>query len=111
MGTITISIDDALEGKLREWAARLYGSSRGGLSRVIEAALASYFVQLERRSRATRVYRALKEGRVVAEAGSLEELAEKLKSIGLEPRGLRIVCESPLKPVARGGYRMRRVGG
>lgn len=110
MGTITISIDDGLERRLRELAERLYGSSRGGLSKLIETALTSYFAQLELRH-SDRVYRALRGGEVVAEASSLRELARKLGEAGIEPRGLRVVCSKPLKTMARGGYRLRRSGG
>jgi len=48
MGTLTISLADEVEKKLREVATRLYGSRRGALSNVIENALKNYFTLLER---------------------------------------------------------------
>lgn len=103
-----MSIDDEVEKRLRRIAEMLYGSSRGGLSKVIENALESYFAALERSSGASRVsFKALKGGTVVAEADSLEELARVLRDRGIEPRGLRIVSSRPVKPVVHGGYRVR----
>ncbi|MBO3833254.1 MAG: hypothetical protein FGF51_07765 [Candidatus Brockarchaeota archaeon] len=108
MGTITISLNDDVEKKLRSIVRRLYGSSKGGMSRVIESALTNYFAILDKSADYEKtVFKALREGNVVAEASTLEELASILKSRGIEPRGLRIVSTKPIKPVARGGYRMR----
>lgn len=108
MGTITISLRDDVEEKLRDFVERTYGSSKGGLSKVIENAIENYFATL---SRTRRSFKALREGVAVAEAETLEELASILRKKGIEPRGLRIVSTSPLKPVARGGYRVKPTPG
>lgn len=47
MGTITISLNDDVEKKLRSIVRRLYGSSKGGMSRVIESA-SNYFAILDK---------------------------------------------------------------
>jgi len=108
MGTITISLSNDVEKKLRNIVKRLYGSSKGGMSKVIEDALTNYFVILERSMNEDKtIFKALREGNIVAEANTLEELASILKSKGIEPRGLRIVSIKPVKPVVHGGYRMR----
>ena len=49
MGTITISIDDELAERLRRVAERLYGSRRGGMSKIVEGVLRNYLSMLEER--------------------------------------------------------------
>ncbi|MEM2275854.1 MAG: hypothetical protein QXN75_04510 [Thermoproteota archaeon] len=108
MGTITISLSDEIEKKLRDIAKHLYGSSRGGMSKVIENALTSYFAILNKATEGDKtVFKAFKGNNVVAEANTLGELAAILKSKGIEPRGIRIISTKPVKPVIRGGYRMK----
>jgi len=110
MGTITISLSDDVEKRLRNIVRHLYGSSKGGMSKVIENALTNYFAVLDKSAGDDKMaFKAMKEGDVVAEANTLEELASVLKSKGIEPRGLRIVSTKPVKPVVRGGYRMRSI--
>jgi len=67
----------------------------------------NYFAILEGSSNDKTIFKALKEGKVMAEASSLDELASILKSKNIDPRGLRIVSTKPVKPVVRGGYRMK----
>ncbi|MGQ9691854.1 MAG: hypothetical protein ACUVQY_11500, partial [Thermoproteota archaeon] len=106
----TISIDDEVEKKLRNTAKLMYGSGKGGLSKIIENALENYFATLSRNMDAGKAtFKALKEGVVVAEADSLEELAQALRKKGIEPRGLRIISSRPVKPVAHSGYRMKPI--
>ena len=110
MGTLTISLDNEVEKKLREVATRLYGSRRGALSNVIESALKNYFTLLEKVGSSGEVsFKALKGDMVVAEADTLDELAKILKEKGFEPRGLRIVSSKPLSSPAHVGYRIIRV--
>ncbi len=108
MGTITISLSNDIEKKLRNIVKRLHGSSKGGMSKVIEDALTNYFAILEKSMDEDKtIFKALRGEDIVAEASTLEELASILKSKGIEPRGLRIVSTKPVKPVVHGGYRMR----
>jgi metal-responsive CopG/Arc/MetJ family transcriptional regulator len=106
VGTITISIDDELAEKLRRVAERFYGSRRG-MSKIVENALRSYLAVLEKERNIK--YIALKEGSILAEASTLSELADKLKALGVEPRGLRILRSSGVKSPVRGGYRLKSV--
>ena len=109
MGTLTISLDDEVEKKLREIATRLYGSRKGALSNVIESALKNYFTLLERAgSSGGASFKALKGDTVVAEADTLDVLAEILKKKGVEPRGLRVVSSKPISSPAHAGYRIIR---
>ena len=104
MGTITIFIDDELAERLRKAAERFYGSRRG-MSKIVENALRSYLAMLEKERNIK--YIALKEGSILAEAPTLSELADKLKVLGVEPRGLRILRSSGVKSPVRGGYRLK----
>jgi predicted transcriptional regulator len=107
VATITISIDDGLAEQLRRVAERFYGSRRGGMSKIVENALRSYLAMLEEERNIK--YIALKEGSILAEAPTLSELADKLKALGVEPRGLRILRNSGIKSPIRGGYRLKSV--
>ncbi|MGB9805196.1 MAG: hypothetical protein ACP5HX_04365 [Thermoproteota archaeon] len=108
MGTITISLSDDIEKKLRIIVKHLYGSSKGSLSKVIEDALENYFSTLNKSANSDKkVFKAIKEGRVVAEANTLEELASILKKKEIEPRGLRIISTKSIRPIVHGGYRIK----
>ena len=54
-------------------------------------------------------YFALKEGKVLAEAPSLSELAARIREMGVEARGLRILRSKSFKSIARGGYRLKGI--
>ena len=109
MGTLTISLDDGVEKKLREVAVRLYGSRKGALSTVIESALKNYFTLLDKAASGGEVsFKALRGDTVVAEAKTLDELAEIIKRKRVEPRGLRIVSSKPITSPAQTGYRIIR---
>jgi len=109
MGTITISLDDDVEKKLRDLVRRMHGSRKGGLSKVIESALENYFASVDRPIKSGEVsFKALKEGAVVAEANTLDDLASILRKKRIEPRGLRIISSKPIRPVVHGGYRIKR---
>ena len=103
MGTLTIVLSDEVERKLRETVSKR-GSGKGMLSKIIEEALKSYLTSLERRDR---MYKAYKDDELVAEAESLDELANMLRSKGIDPRGLKIISTEVIKARARSGYRIR----
>jgi len=109
MGTITISLDDNIEKKLRDLVKRMHGSRKGGLSKVIESALENYFASVDSPIKSGEAsFKALKEGAVVAEANTLEDLASILRKIGIEPRGIRIISSKPIRPIVHGGYRIKQ---
>lgn len=109
MGVLTISIDDDIEKKLRNFVRRIHGSRKSSISRVIESALENYFALVDRpiKSGGTS-FKALKDGAVVAEANTLDELASILRKKSVEPRRLRIVSSKPIRPVVHGGYRIKQ---
>ncbi|ADC66530.1 conserved hypothetical protein [Ferroglobus placidus DSM 10642] len=102
MGTLTISISDEVEKKLRSFVKEKYGSSKGAMSKIIEEALKIYFSMLEKKKKVFRAYRGEE---LVAEARDLEELARILKEKNIDPRSVKIVSSEPIKPVARMGWK------
>jgi len=102
MGTLTISLSDEVERKLREVVKELYGSSKGAISRVIEDALKSYFSSLHRK---TVYFRAYRGDELIAQAPSLDELAEVLREKRVDPRDVRIISTEPIRPVIKRGWR------
>lgn len=99
MGTITISLNDEVEKKLRE---HVRNGGKGALSKVIEQALRLYFSKIEERKA---VFRAFKDNEQVAEAENLEELAKILRAKGIDPREVTILSSKPVKPVVMRGWR------
>lgn len=109
MGTLTIVLKDETENMLRRIVKQLYGSSRGGLSEVIDNAVRSYIARLEASSsQRSIIFRAFKGETLVIEAKNLDELAAALRDKGVDPRGLRIMSSQGVRPVARAGIRARR---
>jgi len=104
MGTITLFLKDDVEKILREIARYLYGSKKGSLSKVVEDALNLYRHVIEERGKRY-FYKAYKGDILVAEANSIDELAEKVRSKGVDVRGLRIISSKPLNKKIRTGYR------
>ncbi len=101
MGTLTISISDEIERKLRS-VVKEHGSGKGTMSKIIEDALKVYFSMLEKKKK---YFRAYKEEKLIAEAQDLEKLAEILKEKNIDPRSVKIVSSEAIKPVSRMGWR------
>lgn len=91
MGIITLKIDDELERRLRERAAS-GGAKRGAISQTVEQALKLLLGAEERAKKGTqgRTFIALSNGRRVAEAGSLKELATQLEKARVSPRDVLV---------------------
>jgi len=103
MGTLTIVLSDEVEREMRKIVSEIFGSEKGALSKFVENAIRNYIQMLKK---SEKIYRAYKGDLLIAEAKSLEDLANKLKEKGVDFRGIRIVC-SELRRVARAGYRLR----
>lgn len=95
MGTITVVLDDEVEAILRRLAMELYGGRRGSISKVVEDAIRLLAEKVEGRIRIK--YKAFKGDKLVAEAGSLRELAEELGAKGIDPREVVILRSPPPK--------------
>ena len=102
MGTITISLDNDIKKELRETARKLHGSNKGAISKVIEDALKNYFSSLKRENK---LFRAYKDDKLIAEAESLDKLAETLHKKGVDPRTVKIISSEPIKPIIKSGWR------
>lgn len=109
MGSLTIRISDDLELALRKKAAQLYGARKGSLSKAVEEAIRVWLATSEDTKDDRRIYRAFRGDKLIAEARTLDELAEKLKKSGESIRGLRILREPAPKRERRLGLRVRGV--
>ena len=106
MVNITVSISEDTVKRLRKVIREVYGSRKGTLSSLVEGAIRE---ALDRETGDEGVrYKAFRSGQVVAEGGSLDELAAALKKGGIEVRGLRIESSLPLRPAVRTGPRAGR---
>lgn len=106
MVNVTVSLPEDVVKRLRTTVKERYGGRKGALSGLVKEALEERMRSLEAAAQAPR-FRALEGGREIAEGGSLEELASKLRELGVDPRSVRIVSTPPLKQVARAGLRGR----
>ena len=106
MGTITIVLSDELEREIRERIAKGGKLRKGALSEFIENAVKMYLETLERRET---VFKAEKNGRIIAQATTLKELARKLKEKGIDPRQVRIIAHPTLSLEKRIGLRGKRI--
>jgi len=108
LGVITLKIDDELERKLRAKAGRLYGANKGTISASVEEALKAWLEGGKVEGGERRLYVAKRDGTKVAEAPSLRELAQKLKTTGTDPRDVVIESLPPIRSTQRMGLRTRR---
>jgi hypothetical protein len=105
MGIITLKIDDELERRLRRRVGER-GAARGALSKGVEEALARW---LGERREEERTFIALKDGEKLDEDSSLDGLAEKLRTRGVDPREVVIESVPPPPPTVRMGLPSKRV--
>lgn len=106
MGVITLKIDDKLESQLRRKAGKVYGASKGAISRSVEQAIASWLSAPVQRPPA-RTFSAFRNGQKVAEENDLRLLADDLRARGIDPRTAEIrATPSPPSP-ARLGLRTK----
>lgn len=108
MVNLTISLSEETVKRLRRAVKERYGGKKGALSNLIQEALRGHLDSLETVPSSQR-FRALRDEKVVAEADSLEDIAAKLRGLGIDPREVRIVSSEDLSPVARAGFRARAV--
>lgn len=107
MGIITVVISDELENEIRRLISSEKTAKKGALSKLVEDALWAYIRPKLYSNR--RVFKALKDNRVVAEASSLNELAEKPRNAGIDPREVKIFSSISYRKERRIGLRGSRV--
>lgn len=105
MGTITVVISDELEKEVRKIISREGRQRKGALSQLVENALRTYLETLKTRQT---TFKAIKDGKVVAQAENLEQLAAKLKKSGINPRQVRIIATPQPKTRKKMGLRGTR---
>lgn len=101
MGTLKVEIPDDLLRRLREHLRRR-GAGKGALSKFVSSAIERALLESE----LGRVFVAEAEGEEVARAHSLRELAEILKSRGIDPSAAKVRALPPPKSLARAGARV-----
>jgi hypothetical protein len=101
---VTLSLPEEVVRRLRKTAKERYGGRKGALSGLVKEALEEHLGSLEAERPVSR-FKAFKGEREVAEGGSLEELATRLGQLNVDPRAVRIISTTPLKPVIRVGLR------
>lgn len=92
MGVITLKIDDELEKRFRRRASEIFGLARGSLSKAFEEAMAVWLESrpsVEEQSLKSE-FSALKDGKIIGTAGSLAELAQRLRELHVDPRDTEI---------------------
>ena len=106
MTNVTVSLSPATVRRLRQYVNRVRGSKKGALSSLVENSVREALDRLE--TSAEVEFSAVKDGKIMAQSGSLGELARILKAKGIDPRAVRIVSKPPPAPAARLGLRTRR---
>ncbi|MDG6976132.1 MAG: hypothetical protein JRN27_08590 [Nitrososphaerota archaeon] len=101
MTNVTFALPDRTVRRLQKRAAEL-GRRKGVISEMVDAALTSYLDQAESAAR-NETFSAVNEGRAVASAGSLAELARKLRAMNVDARSVLIVSSEPVEPVVHLG--------
>lgn len=106
MTNITFSLPERTVRRLRKRAEQL-GGRKGVISEMVDDALTAYLDSAEDSAKGV-VYTATKDGKAVAVAGSLRELADALRAKGVDPRSVAILSNEPVEPVVHLGLRFRR---
>ena len=105
---VTVSLPEEVVRNLRRTVKERYGGRKGALSGLVKEALEEHISSLEAVRPATR-FKAFEGGRQVAEGGSLDQLASRLREHDVDPRAVRIVSTTPLRQVLRAGLRGSQV--
>jgi len=104
---LTVSLSEETVRRLRQTVRDRYGSRRGALSGFVEEAIVEILGRFGP-PRPKERFRALRGGRLVAEADDLDELAFSLRELKVDARSVRILSSSYLPAVARAGFRARK---
>jgi Arc/MetJ-type ribon-helix-helix transcriptional regulator len=104
MVNVTVSLPEEVVRNLRRTVKERYGGRKGALSGLVREALEERISSLDAAKLVTQ-FKAFKGERQVAEGGSLDELASRLREREIDPRAVRIVSTTPLRQVLRAGLR------
>ena len=104
MVNVTFSLPEDTVKRLRKVALRRGKGHRGAISELVNVAIQEHLAEVESRD-VKEEFRAAREGRVLARASSLRELAAELRRLRLDPRDVKIESSTPLEPTVRTGIR------
>jgi hypothetical protein len=104
---LTISLSEDTVRRLRRTIRDRYGSRRGALSGLVEEAIIEALGRFDAPSPRER-FRALKDGKVLAEADHLDQLASELRNLNVDPRSVRILSSNYLPTLVRAGFRAKK---
>ena len=104
MLNVTFSLPEDTVKRIRRAVASNGKRRRGAISELVDAAINEHLDSVEPRG-AGEEFRALKRGKVVAEAQTLRELAGALERLDLNPRDVVIESSVPLPTLVRTGLR------
>lgn len=105
MTNVTFSLPERTIRRLRKRAEES-GGRKGAISQVVDEALTNYLDAMDSRRR-KETFVAKRGDEVVAEADSLERLAEILRAKKIDWRKLLITTSAPPEPVVHLGFRVR----
>ena len=108
MVNVTFSLSEDTVKRLRQASQAAAGGRKGAISEFVEAAVLEHLSAVETGVEGE-VFRAAKDGRVLASAPSLRALSQALKRLKLDPREVQIVSSAPIEPLARTGLRETRI--
>ncbi|MDG6995211.1 MAG: hypothetical protein JRN52_04735 [Nitrososphaerota archaeon] len=108
MVNLTISLSDETVRRLRKAVRDRYAGKKGALSGLIEESLLDKLDALDT-PQPSQTFKAMKGGRLVAEAADLDTLARKLEQMNVDPRSVRIISSKKLAPIVRTGLRGRGI--
>lgn len=100
---VTFSLPEDTVKRLRKAAAIIGKGRKGAISELVDAAINEHLSDIE--PGPAQEFRATKDGRVIASASTLRELANELKRRKLDPRDFVIESSVPLEPLVRTGLR------
>jgi hypothetical protein len=105
MTNITFSLPERTVKRLRKKASES-GGRKGSISGIVDEALSTYLDALEESAR-VETFTATRGEEVVAQAGSLKELAAALREKKVDWRSVLITSSLPLEPSGHLGIRVR----
>ncbi|MCL5067637.1 MAG: hypothetical protein M1368_04710 [Thaumarchaeota archaeon] len=106
MVNLTISLSDETIRRLRKTVRDRYAGKKGAISNLIEESLREKLDSFDM-PRPSQTFKAMKDGRTIAEAVDLDTLARKLDQMNVDPRSVRITSSRKLAPIVRTGLRGR----
>ena len=101
---ITFSLPEDTVKRLRKTALAQSKGKKGAISGLVDAAIREHLSSVEAAGSGEE-FRAERDGKVLAAAGSLRELAAELKRLRVDPRDVVVLGSARHEPLVRTGLR------